>query len=176
MGDPGGEFEAEGRVLVAEPEDRLEWRIAVPRPAAAAGGPDAAGAYMHNLAAAVFGQGCTEIDRILQVVGGSRAFAYGLPGAGDLYVTCQGGRTVRLGRLMGSGVTFAAARAIMAGETLEAAMIIQVMGKALPKLTERGVIAPQELPLLRALVDILVNGVPVDLSVRGFFGNVAITG
>jgi glycerol-3-phosphate dehydrogenase (NAD(P)+) len=141
-----------------------------------AGGPDQADAYMHNLAAALFGQGCTEIDRILQLVGGTRAFAYGLPGAGDLYVTCQGGRTVRLGRLMGSGASFDAAREIMAGETLEAAMIIQVMGEALPKLTERGVIGPYELPLLRALVDILVNGQPVDLSVQGFFGNGAVVG
>jgi glycerol-3-phosphate dehydrogenase (NAD(P)+) len=141
-----------------------------------AGGPDGAGAHMHNLAAALFGQGCTEIDRILQLVGGTRTFAYGLPGAGDLYVTCQGGRTVRLGRLMGSGISFAAAREIMAGETLEAAMIIQVMGEAMPKLTERGVISPKELPLLRALIDILVNGRPVDLSVQGFFGNAVTTG
>jgi len=54
-----------------------------------AGGPDGAGAHTHNLAAAVFAQGCTEIDQLLQLMGATRAFAYGLPGAGDLYVTCQ---------------------------------------------------------------------------------------
>jgi glycerol-3-phosphate dehydrogenase (NAD(P)+) len=74
------------------------------------GGVDAAGAHMHNLAAAVFGQACTEIERMLQIAGGTRHFAYGLPGAGDLYVTCQGGRTVRLGRLLGMGHTFNEAR------------------------------------------------------------------
>ena len=133
-----------------------------------AGGPDAAGASMHNLAAALFAQGCTEIDRLLQLTGGTRAFAYGLPGAGDFYVTCQGGRTVRLGRLLGQGHTFAEAREILAGETLEAAMIVQSMGRALPKLTARGLIRPDELPLLRALVEIVVKGRPADLAVDRF--------
>ena len=133
-----------------------------------AGGPDASGASMHNLAAALFAQGCTEIDRLLQLTRGTRAFAYGLPGAGDFYVTCQGGRTVRLGRLLGQGYTFAEAREILAGETLEAAMIVQSMGEALPKLTARGLIPPEELPLLRALVEIVVHGRPADLAVDRF--------
>jgi len=71
-----------------------------------AGGGDAADAHMHNLAAAAFGQACTGMARMLEIMGGTRAFAYGLPGAGDLYVTTQGGRTVRLGRLLGLGHTF----------------------------------------------------------------------
>jgi glycerol-3-phosphate dehydrogenase (NAD(P)+) len=129
------------------------------------GGPDAAGASMHNLAAALFAQGCTEIDRLLQLTGGTRAFAHGLPGAGDFYVTCQGGRTVRLGRLLGQGYTFAEAREILAGETLEAAMIVHAMGQALPKLTARGLITPEELPLLRALVEMVVHGRAADLAV-----------
>jgi glycerol-3-phosphate dehydrogenase (NAD(P)+) len=132
-------------------------------------GPGAAEAYMHNLAAAIFAQGCTEIDRMLQLVGGTRAFAYGLPGPGDLYVTCMGGRTVRLGQLLGRGHTYAEARAIMAGETLESAEIIRTMGEALPKLAARGLIAPDDFPLLRTLVDIVVNGRPVDLPLNTFF-------
>jgi glycerol-3-phosphate dehydrogenase (NAD(P)+) len=117
-----------------------------------------AGAHAHNLAAAVFGQGCTEMARVLQIVGGTPAFACGLPGAGDLYVTCQGGRTVRLGRLLGLGHSFAEAKERMAGETLEAAEIVRTMGKALGPLTARGVLGPEELPLLRALVDVVVRG------------------
>jgi glycerol-3-phosphate dehydrogenase (NAD(P)+) len=133
------------------------------------GGVDAAGAHMYNLAAATFGQACTGIDRALQIMGGTRAFAYGLPGAGDLYVTCKGGRTVRLGRLLGLGHTFAQAREIMAGETLEAAEIVRVMGEALPKLTARGVVGPEEFPLLRALADIVVHGRPVEVPLDAFF-------
>ena len=134
-----------------------------------AGGVDAAGAHMHNLAAAVFAQGCTEIDRMVQVMGGERAFAYGLPGAGDFFVTVQGGRSVRLGRLLGLGHTYAEAREIMAGETLEAAYIVEVLGKALPKLAERGVISPDDFPYLRALADVIVHGRPVDLPLDAFF-------
>jgi glycerol-3-phosphate dehydrogenase (NAD(P)+) len=40
-----------------------------------AGGVDAARAHMHNLAAALFAQACTEMDRMLRVMGGTRAFA-----------------------------------------------------------------------------------------------------
>jgi glycerol-3-phosphate dehydrogenase (NAD(P)+) len=138
------------------------------------GGPDAADAQMHNLAAALFGQACTEIDFVLQFVGGTRAFAYGLPGAGDFYVTCAGGRTVRLGRLMGLGHTFTEAREIMAELTLEAAMIISVMGEAIPKLTTRGILAPDDLPLLRALADFVVHDRPIDLPLDAFFSNDSI--
>ncbi|MBM4430602.1 MAG: glycerol-3-phosphate dehydrogenase, partial [Chloroflexi bacterium] len=99
-----------------------------------AGGADAAGAHMHNLAAAIFAQGCVEMDRMLQLMGATRSLAFGLPGAGDLYVTCQGGRNVRLGRLLGAGHTFAEAQELMAGETLEGAETVRAMSYALPAL------------------------------------------
>ncbi len=133
------------------------------------GGIDAAGAHMFNLAAAIFAAGCTEIDRMLQIVGGTRAFAYGLPGAGDLYVTCMGGRTVRLGGLLGQGHTYAEAREIMAGETLESAAIVRAMSEMLPKLEARGVVGPHEFPLLRALIAIVVEGRAVELPLDAFF-------
>ena len=133
------------------------------------GGVDEAGAHMYNLAAGLFARGCTEMARILEIMHATTAFAYGLPGAGDLYVTSVGGRTVRLGKLLGQGYRFSEARQIMAGETLEAAEILRTMGKALPKLTARGVIAPDELPLLRCLVDIVVHDKPVDLPLDSFF-------
>jgi glycerol-3-phosphate dehydrogenase (NAD(P)+) len=53
--------------------------------------------------------------------------------------------------------------------TLEAAMIVQVMGEALPKLTERGIIKPDDLPLLRALADVIVHDCPATLPVDAFF-------
>ncbi len=135
-----------------------------------AGGVDPAGAAMHNLASAVFGQACTEIERVLGVVGGSRKLAYGLPGAGDLYVTCQGGRTVRLGKLLGMGRSYAEAREIMAGETLEGAAIVQMMAKVLPRMINRGQLGPDDLPLLRTLIDVLVQGQPLKFPLEKFFG------
>jgi len=134
-----------------------------------AGGADAAGAHMHNLAAAVFAQSCVEMDRMLELMGATRDLAFGLPGAGDLYVTCQGGRNVRLGRLLGLGHTYPEAQGLMAGETLEGAETIRIMGDALPRLEARGRIGPQDLPLMRNLVNVIVRGHTVDLSLGEFF-------
>jgi glycerol-3-phosphate dehydrogenase (NAD(P)+) len=135
------------------------------------GGVDAAGAHTHNLAAAVFAQACTEMERMLQLMGSTRAFAYWLPGAGDLFVTVQGGRSMRLGKLMGQGHTYDEARKMMQEETLEAAFIVQQMGIALPSLTAQGLVSPDDFPLMRALVDTVVHGQSVDLSLDTFSEN-----
>jgi glycerol-3-phosphate dehydrogenase (NAD(P)+) len=138
------------------------------------GGSDAANAWMHNAAAAIFAQGCTEIERLLRVAGASAFFAYGLPGAGDLYVTSAGGRTVRLGSLLGAGRSYTEARQIMAGETLESVEIIRAMDCALPKMFERGLLKPDELPLMRALIGVVVYGRPADLPFDAFFRNMRV--
>ncbi len=138
-----------------------------------AGGADAAGAQMHNLAAALFGQACTEMARLLEAVGGTRSFAFGLPGAGDMFVTCVGGRTVRLGTLLGKGHSMSEAREMLAGLTLEGAEIIRTMGRGIPRLVARGQLGAAEVPLLRRLVDIVVNGLPAEILLDAFFGGVA---
>ncbi len=135
-----------------------------------AGGADAAGAHMHNLAAALFGEACTEIARMLEVVGGTGRFAYGLPGAGDMYVTSVGGRTIRCVTLLGKGHSMAEVREIMAGLTLEGAEIVRVMSRGLPRLVREGRLEPDELPMLRALVDVVVRGRPAAIAADAFFG------
>jgi glycerol-3-phosphate dehydrogenase (NAD(P)+) len=137
------------------------------------GGADAAGAHMHNLAAALFGQACTEMTRLLVTVGGTRSFAFGLPGAGDMFVTCVGGRTIRLGTLLGKGHSMPEAREMLAGFTLEGAEIIRNMGRAIPRLVAQGKLGAAELPLLRLLVDIVVHGRPAEILLDTFFGGTA---
>jgi hypothetical protein len=39
----------------------------------------------------------------------------------------------------------------------------------LPRLTARGVLGAKELPLMRALVEVVVHGRPVDLPLDAFF-------
>jgi glycerol-3-phosphate dehydrogenase (NAD(P)+) len=134
------------------------------------GGVDASGAAMHNLAAATFAQSVVEMGRILDIAGAPRGFAAGLPGAGDMYVTSVGGRTVRLGRLLGAGHSYSQARQIMAGETLESVEIIRTMGTAIPNLEAKGLLKEDELPLMRRLVDIVVHGGQPGLPVDEFFG------
>jgi glycerol-3-phosphate dehydrogenase (NAD(P)+) len=132
------------------------------------GGVDAAGANGHNLAAAIFGQSCSEMGVLLKIAAANQGFALGLPGAGDLFVTTNGGRTSRLGQLLGAGHSLAEARQIMVNETLEAVEIIRAINSALPKLERDGRLSPGALPLMRSLIEVIVQGKPVDLALESF--------
>jgi glycerol-3-phosphate dehydrogenase (NAD(P)+) len=138
------------------------------------GGLDDAGANMHNLAAALFAQGCIEMQRLLELTGGNPAFAYGLPGAGDLFVTCQGGRSILLGKLLGEGKTYQQALKTLEGETLEAALMVMQMSKALPKLEARGILTTQQMPFMQMLIDIIMHGKPVKFLLENFFADCCI--
>jgi glycerol-3-phosphate dehydrogenase (NAD(P)+) len=134
----------------------------------AAGGADEAGAYMHNTAAAVFAQGCTEIRRVLSLVDTGSTFAYGLPGAGDLFVTSMGGRTIHLGKLLGAGYTYAQACEILEGVTLESVDIVKAMARIIPHWQAQGRLGPQELPLLRMLIEVITQEKQVCLPLDDF--------
>ena len=121
------------------------------------GGPDEAEARNYNPAAALFAASAKEMTRLVSILGGNPAKVASLPGVGDQYVTCMGGRTVRLGRLLGKGLTYEQARAEMAGETLESAFVIAQIAKALPGLEARGLVRPDELPLTRWLCRAIIG-------------------
>jgi glycerol-3-phosphate dehydrogenase (NAD(P)+) len=133
------------------------------------GGPDEAKALNHNPAAALFGASAKEMARLVSLLGGNPAMVTSLPGVGDQYVTCMGGRTVRLGRLLGKGLTYEQARAEMAGETLESAFVIAQIAKALPGLEARGLLGPDELPLTRCLCRAISENVPADVEFDRLF-------
>lgn len=137
----------------------------------AAGGPDEAGAVMHNPAAATYSQGLYEMEQLLSALKGNPSYAHSLPGAGDQYVTAMGGRTVRLGTLIGQGHTYEAAREIMAGETLETVSIIQSMSKIYPKLKKEGSLRDRELPLLETLIEAIVQNKVVSLPFERYFAS-----
>ena len=131
-----------------------------------ADGPD----RNHNYEAALFAQGVAEIGQMVRLLGGRPETPSGLAGVGDLYVTATGGRNIRVGRLLGAGLRFHEARARMGDVTLEGAAAIQVIGGALPKLAARGVIAPEDFPLLRGLHDVVGRGRPPAITWSAFFG------
>jgi glycerol-3-phosphate dehydrogenase (NAD(P)+) len=106
--------------------------------------------------------------RLLEVLGGSPKNAYWLPGPGDLYVTVFGGRTVRLGKMLGQGVGFAVARQRMAGVTLESVEIITRVVRALPKLEQRGLLKTDDFPLLFHLDEIINQGSSVEIPWERF--------
>jgi glycerol-3-phosphate dehydrogenase (NAD(P)+) len=131
-----------------------------------ADGPD----RNHNYEAALFAQATVEIGQMVRLLGGRPETPYGLAGVGDMFVTCTGGRNVRVGHLLGAGLRFSEARARMGDITLEGVAAIQVIGGALPKLTDRGVIGPEDFPLLRQLHAVVGREQPLEIPWGTFFG------
>jgi len=133
------------------------------------GGLDQAGASMHNLASALFAEGTWEIAQFLKRTGGNPEFAYTLPGVGDLYVTTMGGRSVRMGRLLGAGYSFQKALDLMKGETLEAVEIIRGMARWMAALDRKGELSLTDFPLMRALVRTVLEGKALELDIERWF-------
>jgi glycerol-3-phosphate dehydrogenase (NAD(P)+) len=127
----------------------------------------------YNYSAALFGQGAVEIEQMVRLLGGRPETPIGLAGVGDMYVTSQGGRNVRAGRLVGTGLPFSEVRKRMPGVTLEGAAAIVVIGGALPKLTERGIVGPEDFPLMRHLYAVIGQDEQLDMPWSTFFGNEA---
>jgi glycerol-3-phosphate dehydrogenase (NAD(P)+) len=124
----------------------------------------------HNYEAAVFAQAIVETERLVVALGGERSTVLGLAGTGDLTVTCNGGRTSRFGRWLGTGLSLDEAVRRMAGATLECLDILRVLAHALPALEARGVARRGDLPLLDHLIDVALAGRPVDVPFGRFFG------
>jgi glycerol-3-phosphate dehydrogenase (NAD(P)+) len=127
----------------------------------------------HNYEAALFAQGTAEIGQMVRLLGGRPETSYGLAGVGDMFVTSTGGRNIRVGRLLGAGLRFSEARARMGEITLEGAAAIQAIGGALPKLTARGIIGPDDFPLLRQLHAVVGREQPPEIPWSAFFGGEA---
>ena len=131
-------------------------------------GPDGV-AESYNPQAALFAQGCTEMRKMLSFLGGGTDNATWLPGPGDLYVTIFGGRTVKLGRLLGHGHSFKEAREMLAGVTLESVEITTRVARALPRLAERGLVRLEDFPLILHIDGIINRGEPVNIPWEAFF-------
>ena len=123
----------------------------------------------YNYEAALFGQAAAELGQMMDLLGGSYETPRGLPGVGDMYVTSAGGRNVRVGRLVGTGLRFSEAQNEMSGVTLEGAAAIEVIGGALRKLTERGTVRVEDFPLMRHLYEVVAQDEPLDMPWHKFF-------
>jgi glycerol-3-phosphate dehydrogenase (NAD(P)+) len=133
-----------------------------------AAGPDGL-ANMYNPQAALFGQACYEMRKLVGALGGNESNVAWLPGAGDLYVTVFGGRTMRLGKLLGQGKSFDEARRSLAGETLESVEIITRVVRALLILAARGLAELSDFPLMLHMDQIINHGKLVNIPWDAFF-------
>ena len=109
------------------------------------------------------------MQRLIRLLGGRAEIASWLPGVGDLDVTCNGGRTGRFGTLLGAGRSPAEAQVEMQDATLECLEILRVMRGALSSYTAAGKLRDEELPLLRHLAEIALDGAPINWPFARFF-------
>ena len=119
------------------------------------------GAVHYNSQAALFGQSVREMTQLLELIhGGPENIIFG---AGDLYVTVFGGRTRKIGTLLGRGLSFDEAMAELSGVTLESIVIATRTARAVRKLAERGVVSLDDYPLLMHVDSIITDGQAVNI-------------
>lgn len=111
-------------------------------------------AQTYNPQAALFGQSVKEMARLLKLLGGKdESLPYAV---GDLYVTIFGGRTRKIGTLLGRGLPFAKAMEELAGITLESVAVTTTVARVLRRRAVYGKAALSDFPLL-CHVDDLIN-------------------
>ena len=121
----------------------------------------------YNSQAALFGQAAREMYRLLDLCEGTAKENVFL-GVGDLYVTVFGGRTRKIGTLLGEGKSFEEAMEILAGVTLESIVIARRTADAVLALAERGVVSTAEFPLLMHIRELLCDGKYVNVPWQKF--------
>lgn len=109
----------------------------------------------YNSQAAIFGQAVKEMIKLLDYCEGDPSNI--TLGAGDLYVTVYGGRTRRIGILLGQGMPFDEAMETLKGVTLESIVIASRTAKAMKERIAEGTAKEEEFPLLLH-IDELING------------------
>ena len=124
------------------------------------------GVQHYNSQAALFGQSVKEMKQLLNLVGGGEENI--IYGAGDLYVTIFGGRTRKIGTLLGRGLSFDDAMEELAGVTLESIVIATRTAKAVRRLAENGKVDLADFPLLMHVDDIINKGAEVDIPWKAF--------
>jgi glycerol-3-phosphate dehydrogenase (NAD(P)+) len=119
------------------------------------------GALLHNAAASLFTQSLAELATVVDAVGGRAATVRGLPGTGDLFVTCQAGRNARLGSLLGSGMRFSEIMAgPLAGETVEGTLVARTLGEILRRPERQPGLSFEGLPLASAVITSVATDAP----------------
>ena len=118
-------------------------------------------AEKYNPQAALFLQSTREMLKLIQL-GTDKPDEIALA-AGDLYVTIYGGRTRKLGTLLGLGHNFEKARQILSGVTLESVAIITNTARALKIMEQNGKALTNQFPLLMHMNEIINENKAVNI-------------
>lgn len=109
----------------------------------------------YNSQAGAFYEAAREMQKLLKMQGAEEDSI--ILGIGDLYVTVYGGRTRKLGILLGEGKTYEEALKILAGVTLESTVISRRVFKAIFKKAELGLLDINEFPLIVHIANVMEN-------------------
>lgn len=120
----------------------------------------------YNSEAAIFTQASREMERLLIHTAGSADQLH--LGIGDLYVTVFGGRTRRMGTLLGMGYRASEAIAELDGVTLESTVITKRMGRFALHGGRDGTLDTSSLPLLMHIYKLLEEDTVSDIPYGEF--------
>lgn len=109
-----------------------------------------------NSQAGTFYQAVREMKRLLRMQNATEECE--AIGFGDLYVTVYGGRTRKIGILLGKGLTFKEATDVLAGVTLESIVVAERVARAVRVKAEKGEADLAKFPLLLHVDDVIRNG------------------
>lgn len=110
----------------------------------------------YNSQAGAFYQAIKEMRLLLEMQNSSRDCEN--MGLGDLYVTIYGGRTRKIGILLGEGKSYDEAVEILSGVTLESLVVARRVYKALERKAELGLVDLKLFPMLRHTAEVLDKG------------------
>lgn len=119
-----------------------------------------------NSQAAAFYQAVKEMRLLLEMQGASRNCEN--IGIGDLYVTVYGGRTRKIGILLGEGKTYEEALQILSGVTLESLVVSRRVYAAMARKAELGLADLSKFPMLCHAAAVLDEGKDAELPWEDF--------
>ena len=120
----------------------------------------------YNSQAGVFLQATREMHSLVNHLGGTDESFY--VGIGDLYVTVYGGRTRKVGILLGEGYSIDESLEKLQGVTLESLVVAGRVAKALRIQAEQGKIDLADYPLLLHVDSIITDRAPVNIPWQEF--------
>ena len=120
----------------------------------------------YNSQAGAFYQAVKEMRYLLEMQGASRDCEN--IGIGDLYVTVYGGRTRKIGILLGEGKTYQEALDILAGVTLESLVVARRVYAAMVRKAELGQADLSMFPMLCHAAAVLDEGKDAHLPWEAF--------
>lgn len=124
----------------------------------------------YNSQAAAFLQATKEMHKLVRYLGGTDDSFY--VGIGDLYVTVYGGRTRKIGILLGEGKSMEEALSILEGVTLESLVVAKRVAEAIRKKASLGELDPSDFPLLLHVDDVVSNNAKVNIPWSSFTDNI----